>query len=146
MSVFFTTLFICLVAGAAVFLYVQYHIQLKKARGSERSPGVSLARRSFASNSVKPVSQGTSWRAVKVKTGLMCCQAAERLSGRVYLVTDAPDFPLKKCDSQECECRYVYMNDRRDGEERRETTEFLIKMNKFKDDERRKTKDRRQQN
>lgn len=146
MSVFLTTLFICLAAGAAFLLYLKYHIELRKARGSVRSPVVSLARKSFADNSVESVSTDTKWKAVKVKTGLMRCQAAERLSGRVYLVTDAPDFPLKKCDSQECECRYVYMNDRRDGEERRETTEFLIKMNKFKDDERRKTKDRRQEN
>ena len=113
MSIFFTTVFICLIAGAAFFLYVQYHIQLRKARGMDRSPGVSLAPKSFVDQAV---SANTQWRAVKVQTGLMCCQAAESMRGRVYLVAEAPSFPLKKCESRDCKCRYIYLNDRREGD------------------------------
>lgn len=144
MSIFFTTVFICLIAGAAFFLYVQYHIQLRKARGMDRSPGVSLAPKLFADQAAQAVSANTQWRAVKVQTGLMCCQAAESMRGRVYLVAEAPNFPLKKCESRECKCRYIHLNDRREGDDRRETTEFLIRMNNFQGQERRRTQDRRQ--
>lgn len=146
MSVFFTTFFICLIVGASVFFFVQYQIQLRKALGMERSAGVSLARKSFEHKAAQRGASNTQWKAVKVQPGLMCCQTAESMRGRIYLVAEAPDFPLKKCQSKECKCRYIHMNDRREGDDRRETTEFLIKMNNFQGQERRKTKDRRQVN
>lgn len=145
MSIFITTFFICLIVGASVFFYIQYQIQLGKALGREPSAGVSLARKSFANKSALAASSNTQWKAVKVQPGLMCCQAAESMRGRVYLVAEAPDFPLKKCKSKECKCRYIHMNDRREGEDRRETTEFLIRMSDFQQEDRRKLKDRRQQ-
>ena len=110
----------------------------------DRSPGVSLAPKLFADQAAQAVSANTQWRAVKVQTGLMCCQAAESMRGRVYLVAEAPNFPLKKCESRECKCRYIHLNDRREGDDRRETTEFLIRMNNFQGQERRRTQDRRQ--
>ena len=144
MSIFFTTVFICLIAGSAFFLYVQYHIQLRKAQGMDLSPGVSLAPKSFADQAAQAELTNTQWKAVKVHTGLMCCQVAESMRGRVYLVAEAPSFPLKKCESRDCKCRYIHLNDRREGDDRRETTEFLIRRNKFEGQDRRKTKDRRQ--
>lgn len=143
MSIFITTFFICLIVGACFFLYVQYHIQLRKAQGMNLSPGVSLAPKSFAGRTAQAVLTNKQWRAVKVHPGLMCCDAAESMRGRVYLVAEAPSFPLKKCESKGCECRYIHLNDRREGDDRRETTEFLVKMNNFEGQERRKTRDRR---
>ncbi|NNE64728.1 MAG: hypothetical protein HKN34_11645, partial [Gammaproteobacteria bacterium] len=71
MSIFITTFFICLIAGACFFLYVQYHIQLRKAQGMNLSTGVALAPKSFAGRAAQAGSTNTQWKAVKVHPGLM---------------------------------------------------------------------------
>ncbi len=146
MSIFFSTIFICLIVGAVVFLYAQYNIQLKRALGKEPSAGISLARKTFPDKSASSTLSDTQWKAVKVKTDLMCCRSAENMRGQVFLVSEAPEFPLKNCSSKECLCRYIHMNDRREGDDRRETTEFLKELSSQQKKNRRKIEDRRQVN
>ena len=144
MSIFFFTFFICLIAGAVIFLYVQYNIQLNKALGREPASGVSLARRSSPDKTAASPSPNSQWKAVKVKTGLMCCRPAESMRDQLYLVSEAPGFPLENCKAKDCQCRYIQMNDRREGSDRRETTEFLKKERQQQEEERRR-KARRQE-
>ena len=59
------------------------------------------------------------WRAVRIAPGLICCGMAQRLSGRVFLVDEAPKLPLDACNETDCRCRYVHLEDRRSGEDRR---------------------------
>ena len=140
MSIFFFTTFICLMLAIVVFFYVQYQIQLRKAQGKQPSAGVSLSPRPAP---VTAASTDTRWKAVKVKVDLMCCKPAERISEQVFLVAEAPQFPLKNCDSTDCQCRYVHLTDRRDGGDRRESTLFLKDHYLQNEKDRRKLKDRR---
>ena len=138
----FIILIVLLVAGG-IFLYVQYNIQLNLATG-KTSPNKKIKR--DKSQVLKSSSSKTSWKAVKVKTGLMCCEAAEKMRSQVYLSADAPVFPLEDCKVKGCQCRYIHMNDRREEDERRESTEFLNDLFDMHDKDRRKIKDRRKSN
>ncbi len=61
----------------------------------------------------------TQWRAVKIAPGLMSCDAAAKLAGQVFLSTESPRLPLDGCAESGCRCKYVHLDDRRDGSDRR---------------------------
>ena len=61
----------------------------------------------------------TQWRAVKIAPGLICCGAAEKLAGKVYLSRESPQLPMDGCIEKNCRCKYVHLDDRRDGSDRR---------------------------
>ena len=70
-----------------------------------------------AERSGKPAT--TQWRAVKIAPDLICCAQAEKLAGRVFLATESPSLPLAGCGQTTCKCRYVHLEDRRSGGDRR---------------------------
>ena len=61
----------------------------------------------------------TQWRAVKIAPGLICCGAAGKLTDQVFLSKEAPPLPLEGCTEKDCRCKYVHMEDRRSGGDRR---------------------------
>ncbi len=61
----------------------------------------------------------TQWRAVKISPGLISCGAAGKLAGKVFLSSESPRLPLDGCSEQNCRCKYVHLDDRRDGGDRR---------------------------
>lgn len=142
MSIFFSTALLCLLLALVVFLYLQYQIQLRKAQGKQPAVGVSLSSRP---KPVEASQEDTRWKAVRVRVGLISCKASERLDGQVFLVSEAPQLPLAGCKKTGCQCRYVHLNDRRDGNERRESIEFMKNPYLQYNEDRRKLKDRRKQ-
>jgi len=143
MFTFILIILVGLLAAAGIFIYIQYNVQLNRATGntSSNNPvkrGKSTGFRSSGSD--------TRWKAVKIKTGLMCCQAAERMRSQVYLTAEAPVFPLEGCTVKKCDCKYIHLNDRREEDDRRETTDFLNDLYDMHGKDRRKMKDRRQIN
>jgi len=67
------------------------------------------------------------WRAVKIAPGLISCDAAGKLAGKVFLSRESPQFPLEGCTEKDCRCKYVHLDDRRDGSDRRfELGELLV--------------------
>jgi hypothetical protein len=140
MFTFIFIILIVLLAAGGIFLFVQYNIQLNLATG-KTSPNEKI--KHDKSPDYKPSSSTTRWKAVRIKTGLMCCKAAERMRSQVYLSAEAPTFPLEGCKSKGCECKYIHMNDRRETDDRRESTEFLNDLYDMHDKDRRKIKDRR---
>ena len=85
----------------------------------------------------------TKWRSVKIKPGLISCKRADRMTGEIYFAADAPTFPLDSCTEKLCQCKYVYLDDRRDGSDRRESTEYSADLFALHEKERRGGKDRR---
>jgi len=61
----------------------------------------------------------TQWRAVKIAPGLISCGAAGKLAGKVFLSRESPQFPLDGCLEKDCRCKYLHLDDRRDGSDRR---------------------------
>jgi hypothetical protein len=61
----------------------------------------------------------TQWRAVKIAPGLICCDFSGKLAGKIYLSMESPQLPLDGCTENDCRCKYVHLDDRRDGGARR---------------------------
>lgn len=61
----------------------------------------------------------TRWRAVRIKPGLICCDAASRISEEVFLASESPKLPLEGCSERNCQCKYIHLEDRRSGGDRR---------------------------
>ena len=99
----FTLIALAIVAVAIVWLVLNRFDRSKKTL-----PTSSLADRS-----------DTQWRAVKIAPGLICCGAAGRLTDQVFLSKEAPQLPLDGCTEKDCRCKYVHMDDRRSGGDRR---------------------------
>ena len=73
--------------------------------------------------------ESTKWRSVKIAPGLICCDYANILAGKVFLSREAPPLPLVNCAETDCRCKYIHLEDRRSGGDRRvevgELTDFL---------------------
>ncbi len=59
------------------------------------------------------------WRAVKIAPGLISCEAVAKHADRVFLASKAPQVPLNGCSEKQCRCKYIHMDDRRSGGDRR---------------------------
>jgi|SRR5580698_3238036 hypothetical protein len=59
------------------------------------------------------------FRSVEIATSIMCCAAATRVTGRPYLLGEAPRLPLAACTMPaNCTCKFRKNADRRDGDRR----------------------------
>jgi hypothetical protein len=88
-------------------------------------------------------SSETRWRSVRIRPGLMTCASANAISDQVFLSRDAPPLPLEGCGEKDCNCHYIFLDDRRSGSERRIDLGLLVEL--FPDDggERRQLRGRR---
>jgi hypothetical protein len=67
----------------------------------------------------RPNSTGD-FRAVEIAPSVMCCAAATRATGRVYLQREAPRLPLEACTMPtNCSCKFRKNADRRKSDRRR---------------------------
>ena len=64
-------------------------------------------------------SSDTRWRSVKIRPGTTPCRPVAAITGQIFLAQGAPSLPLANCTNNNCGCRYVFLEDRRSGEERR---------------------------
>ena len=106
---------------------------------SRRPPGVRSAR----SAPEEGERVHTRWRAVRVAPGLICCDAVSKLDGQVFLSRLSPRLPLDECDVADCRCKYVHLEDRRSGGDRRAALGELDAYLPFNQDERRRSAGRR---
>ncbi len=79
-------------------------------------------------NSASDNQSSAKWRAVKILPSLIACEMATKLAGRPYLSTEAPHLPLTGCTERKCYCKYIFLDDRRDIEDRRELPEYLTTL------------------
>ncbi len=92
-----------------IAILVIYRSRRSRANGDKSSPN-------------KPVdllATTSKFHAVSIRTGLIACDAARALHGERFLSDAAPLIPLKGCDVDGCQCKFVHHADRRTGEERR---------------------------
>lgn len=69
-------------------------------------------------NAKRPSSTGD-FRAVEIAPSIMCCESARQVTGRVYLLREAPRLPLMGCTMPtKCACRFRKNPDRRDSDRR----------------------------
>jgi hypothetical protein len=59
------------------------------------------------------------FRAVEIAPSIMCCTAARQVTGKLYLLREAPRLPLMGCTMPtNCSCRFRKNADRRDSDRR----------------------------
>jgi hypothetical protein len=69
-------------------------------------------------NPKRPINAGD-FRAVEIAPCVMCCTAATQVTGRSYLLRQAPRLPLMGCTMPTtCSCKFRKNADRRDGDRR----------------------------
>jgi hypothetical protein len=59
------------------------------------------------------------FRAVSIRPGEDCCEAARQFGKMRFLCAKAPRLPVPECTAATCTCRYVHYADRRSGKDRR---------------------------
>ncbi len=79
--------------------------------------GAALARRRAGRQASAPAQP---YHAVSIRPGLNACRAVWLQVGDRYLLTEAPDLPVKGCDNPHCECSFNQHDDRREPGERRD--------------------------
>jgi hypothetical protein len=109
MNTLFVTIILAILAVAIVLrLFIQPGKRLRPKRSQSKS-----------SASIREDRSSTQWRAVQIAPGLMSCEAAGKLAGEVFLSSESPRLPLDGCIEKDCRCKYVHLQDRRDGGDRR---------------------------
>ena len=130
--------FLVVIAVAAVVIasYLLLSRLLSGKPASARSARASASSGNAASSS-------SQWRAVKVAPGLICCDAAGELSDRIFLARLAPSLPLDACTVGDCRCKYIHLEDRRSGGDRRASLGELDAYLPFNQEDRRRSEGRR---
>ena len=70
---------------------------------------------------MSPATDTNKYHSVAIDYRASACEAAKLLSEKRYLSAEAPKLPLADCDAKACKCRYVHFDDRRSGEDRRDS-------------------------
>lgn len=109
MNTTFGVIALAIVAVAIVFL-------LSRRSGKSTRRNSPARTRSATAQAERSTTQ---WRAVKIAPGLLCCDAVGKLTGQVFLATESPQLPLEGCDEKDCRCKYIHLEDRRSGGDRR---------------------------
>jgi hypothetical protein len=109
MNILFVTIILAILAVAIV-------LRLATRPGKRMRP---KSAQSKTSSSSRRDRSSTQWRAVEIAPGLMSCDAAGKLAGKVFLASESPRLPLDGCIEKDCRCKYVHLQDRRDGGDRR---------------------------
>ena len=100
---------LAIVAVAIVFLLSRRSVKTAQPKRSKRTK----------TTATRAERSSTQWRAVKIEPGLFCCDAVGKLAGQVFLSTESPSLPLDGCSEQNCRCKYIHLEDRRSGGDRR---------------------------
>ena len=82
-----------------------------------KPPASSRAKQKLSSS--ESGSEVSQWRAVRIAPGLMSCSAVQKLARTRFLASNSPSLPLQNCSQRECKCKYVHLDDRRSGGDRR---------------------------
>jgi len=108
-SIILTIVIICLLATLIMYGFRPYDYGGSVRRF--KKPATTVDRTDRSSD--------TRWRSVKIRPGTAPCRSIAEITGQIFLAPDAPSLPLKNCTKENCQCRYVFLEDRRSGDDRR---------------------------
>ena len=89
-------------------------------RSYQANPGVQRFGRFIREEKDEAEAADTRWRSVRIRPGLICCEQATELTEEIFLAKEAPHLPLPECTEPDCRCHYLFLDDRRSGEDRRD--------------------------
>lgn len=132
-TLFVVILVVFLLAAAWIFVSSRLNVGVRKPR----------LKKTGGTGSASGRSSSAKWRAVRIRRGLISCKAAEKMAGQTYLSMEAPTLPLDECTENKCNCKYIFLEDRRDGKDRRYTPKYLTLLPPLNETDRRHSKGRR---
>jgi hypothetical protein len=108
-SILFATVIICVLIAVVILFYQPYGhgqtmVRFKKIGGTNKATDKAI---------------DTKWRLVKIRPGLMSCTSATVITEKVFLSKNTPQLPLEDCKQKDCNCHYVFLDDRRRDSNRR---------------------------
>ena len=101
-----------LLAALAIFFKQHRDIGNGKNRGDSDNSNTDT-------NQTRKIPPAKPYSALSITPGVNACEAAQRVSGRRYLLREAPKLPLAGCDPTVCKCRFSHHDDRRGSHEDR---------------------------
>ena len=108
-------------------------IWLRRRGGPVETPTPKPERRRIAASE---------YQSVSIQPGPGACQAAQDRAGEIFLVNEAPLFPLSGCEVENCRCSYRQEGDRRQSIRRRADV-GLPELDVIQHEEERRDQDRR---
>ena len=129
-----------IVAGAIVILLIALLMLIARMSASSKPPRPAGKPASRAAQEVKA---STRWRAVRIAPGLICCDAVREYDEQVFLSSESPTLPVDGCNVADCRCKYIHLEDRRTGSDRRAQLDELADFLPFNQTERRRVPSRR---
>ena len=108
-SILLSIVIICLLAGLIMYGFKPY----------DYGGNVKRFKKPAKTNASPDSSSDTRWRSVKIRPGASTCRPVAEITGHIFLAQDAPSLPLANCSQKNCQCRYVFLEDRRSGDDRR---------------------------
>jgi hypothetical protein len=129
-SILLSIVIICLLAGLIIYGFKPY----------DYGGNVKRFKKPAKIDDNSDSSSDTRWRSVKIRPGMSPCRPVAEITGHIFLAQDAPSLPLANCTKKNCRCRYVFLEDRRSGEDRRlELARFGDLMSDYERERRRVT-------
>lgn len=108
-SVILAIVIICLLAGLIIYGFRPY----------DYGGSVKRFKKTAKADNITDRSSDTKWRSVKIRPGMTPCRPVAEITGRIFLAQHAPSLPLANCTKKNCRCRYIFLEDRRSGDDRR---------------------------
>ncbi|MGD2173582.1 MAG: hypothetical protein PVJ78_09960 [Gammaproteobacteria bacterium] len=130
---------IVIVAGAIVILLIALMMMIARMAATRKPRRTGKP----SSRSTQQAKASTRWRAVRISPGLICCDAVREHDEQVFLSSESPMLPVDGCDIADCRCKYIHLEDRRTGSDRRAQLDELNAFLPFNQVDRRRTPSRR---
>ena len=101
---------ILLILAAVVLAIVVFRVLRSSSNPTAKAP--SAAKR--VKSASKAIPSSNAYHAVSVTCGPQACEPALALGEKRFLPAEMPRFPLAKCTSSNCQCKFAHYDDRRD--------------------------------
>jgi len=108
-SIILSIVIICLLAALIMYGFRPYDYGGSVKRFRKTAKAGAIARKA----------SDPKWRSVKIRPGTTRCRPVAEITGRIFLAQGAPSLPLADCTNENCQCRYIFLEDRRSGDDRR---------------------------
>jgi hypothetical protein len=129
-----------IVAGVIVILLIALLLLIARMSATKKPPRRARKPSPRPEREIRPSAR---WRAVRIAPGLICCAAVREHDEQVFLSSESPVLPIDGCDVADCRCRYIHLEDRRAGGDRRAHLGELGGFLPFNQADRRRVRGRR---
>jgi len=138
-----TIIFIVVALAIMIAIVTLYFKPYDYGKDSARRDNIGSGSLESGDTSEDDTSEDTRWRSVKIRPGWIACKQATAIQQQIFPSREAPPLPLKGCGETDCNCHYIFDEDRRSGFDRRAEFDRLGRLLSGKREDRRRSRGRR---